>query len=157
MNKAIKYIIILFFLSNCSFSNKNKVENDNQIDIFKKIQPINKEFNPQLKIKKLSLFKEKSFINNNSNNNGNVNFKTNFENISNYKISKIKKFNSNQPELFFTKDKKIIFFNGKGTIFKLNDDLKELWKINNYNKKEKKLNPILYFAQIGKKLIVNDN
>ena len=157
MNKAIKYIIILFFLSNCSFSNKNKVVNDNQIVIFKKIQPINKEFNPQLKIKELNLFKEKSFINNNSNNNGNINFKTNFENISNYKISKIKKFNSNQPELFFTKDKKIIFFNGKGTIFKLNDDLKELWKINNYNKKEKKLNPILYFAQIGKKLIVNDN
>ena len=77
--------------------------------------------------------------------------------ISNYKISKIKKFNSNQPELFFTDDENIIFFNGKGTIFKLNQNLKEIWKVNNYNKKEKKLNPILYFAQVDKNLIVNDN
>ncbi len=157
MNKAIKYIIILFFLSNCSFSNKNKVKDENQIDIFKKIQPIKKEFNQQLKIKKFSLFKQKSFINNNTNNNGNVDFTTNFKKISNYKITKIKKFNSNQPELFFTNDENIIFFNGKGTIFKLSSDLKEIWKINNYNKKEKKLNPILYFAQIDKKLIINDN
>ena len=157
MNKAIKYIIILFFLSNCSFSNKNKVKDENQIDIFKKIQPIKKEFNQQLKIKKFSLFKQKSFINNNTNNNGNVDFTTNFKKISNYKITKIKKFNSNQPELFFTNDENIVFFNGKGTIFKLSSDLKEIWKINNYNKKEKKLNPILYFAQIDKKLIINDN
>mgnify|MGYP002701129214 FL=1 len=48
-------------------------------------------------------------------------------------------------------------FNGKGTIFKLNQNLKEIWKINNYNKKEKKLNPVLYFAQIDNKLIVNDS
>ena len=157
MNKAIKYIIILFFLSNCSFYNKNKVKDENQIDIFKKIQPIKKEFNQQLKIKKFSLFKQKSFINNNTNNNGNVDFTTNFKKISNYKITKIKKFNSNQPELFFTNDENIVFFNGKGTIFKLSSDLKEIWKINNYNKKEKKLNPILYFAQIDKKLIINDN
>ena len=157
MNKAIKYIIILFFLSNCSFYNKNKVKDENQIDIFKKIQPIKKEFNQQLKIKKFSLFKQKSFINNNTNNNGNVDFTTNFKKISNYKITKIKKFNSDQPELFFTNDENIVFFNGKGTIFKLSSDLKEIWKINNYNKKEKKLNPILYFAQIDKKLIINDN
>ena len=105
-----------------------------------------------LKIKKFLTFKNKPFIKNNTNNNGNINFDTNFEKISNYKLSKIKKFNSNQPELFFTDNEKIIFFNGKGTIFKLNQNLKEIWKINNYNKKEKKLNPILYFAQIDKKL-----
>ena len=40
---------------------------------------------------------------------------------------------------------------------KLNQNFKEVWKINNYNKKEKKLNPILYFAQIDNTLIVNDN
>ena len=118
------------------------------IDIFKKNEPIEKEFNQQLKIKKLNTFKKNPFLKNNSNNNGNINFDTNFEKISNYKIRKIKKFNSNQPELFFTENEKIIFFNGKGTIFKLNQNLKEIWKINNYNKKEKKLNPILYFAQV---------
>ncbi len=157
MNKCIKYIIILLFISNCSFSKNEKNENENLIDIFKKNEPIEKVFNQQLKIKKLNTFKKKPFLKNNSNNNGNINFDSNFENISNYKISKIKKFNSNQPELFFTQDESIIFFNGKGTIFKLNQNLKEIWKVNNYNKKEKKLNPILYFAQFDKQLIVNDN
>ena len=36
MNKAIKYIIILIFLSNCSFSKKDAVDNEKLIDIFKK-------------------------------------------------------------------------------------------------------------------------
>ena len=157
MNKCIKYIIILLFLSNCSFSKNEKNENQNLIDIFKKNEPIKKEFNQQLKIKKLNTFKKNPFLKNNSNNNGNINFDSNFENISNHKISKIKKFYSNQPELFFTQDENIIFFNGKGTIIKLNQNFKEIWKVNNYNKKEKKLNPILYFAQVDKKLIVNDN
>ena len=157
MNKAVKYIIILLFISNCSFSKNDKAKNENLIHIFNKTQPIKKEFNKQLKIKKLNIFKQKSFLKNNTNNNGNINFISNFESISNYKISKIKNFNSNQPELFFTQDENIIFFDGKGTIFKLSQNLKEIWKINNYNKKEKKLNPILYFAQDGKKLIVNDS
>ena len=157
MNKCIKYIIILLFLSNCSFSKNEKNENQNLIDIFKKNEPIKKEFNQQLKIKKLNTFKKNPFLKNNSNNNGNINFDSNFENISNHKISKIKKFYSNQPELFFTQDENIIFFNGKGTILKLNQNFKEIWKVNNYNKKEKKLNPILYFAQFDKQLIVNDN
>ncbi len=157
MNKVLKYIIILLLISNCSFSKDDKVENENLIDIFKKIEPIKKEFNKELRIKKFNIFKANPFLKNNTNNNGNINFASNLEKISSYKISKIKKFNSNQPELFFTDDEKIIFFNGKGTIFKLDEDLKEIWKINNYNKKEKKLDPILYFAQVDKKLIVNDN
>ena len=157
MIKAIKYIIILLFLSNCSFSKNEKNENQNLIDIFKKNEPIEKEFNQQLKIKKLNTFKTKPFLRNNSNNNGNINFDSNFDNFLTFKINKIKKFNSNQPELFFTEDEKIIFFNGKGSIFKLSKDLKKIWEINNYNRKEKKLNPILYFAQAGGNLIVNDN
>ena len=157
MNKAIKYIIILIFLSNCSASKKDTSDNDKLIDIFKKNEPIEKEFNQQLKIKKLNTFKTKPFLKNNSNNNGNINFNSNFDKFSTYKISKIKKFNSNQPELFFTEDEKIIFFNGKGTIIKLSKDLKKIWEINNYSRKEKKLNPILYFAQAEGNLIVNDN
>ncbi len=157
MSKCIKYIIILLFISNCSFTKNENNENENLVDIFQKTSPIEKEFNQQLKIKKLKSFKQKPFLKNNSNNNGNINFVSNFESISNFKISKIKKFKSNQPELFFTQDKNIIFFDGKGTIFKLSENLKEIWKVNNYNKKEKKLNPILYFAQVDKNLIVNDN
>ncbi len=157
MNKTIIYIIIFILISNCSLSKKENEIEDNLVKIFKKNDPIKKEFNPQLKIKKLSTFDLNPFIKNNTNNNGNINFDTNYEKISNYKIRKIKKFNSNQPELFFTDDQKIIFFNGNGSIFMLNKDLQEIWKINNYNKREKKLNPILYFAQVDKKLIVTDN
>ena len=157
MSKAIKYIIILLFISNCSISKKDTVKNENHIDIFQKIKPVQEEFNKNLKLKKLENFKVNPFLKNNSNNNGNINFDTNFEKILNYKISKIKNFNSNQPELLFTDNEKIIFFDGKGNIFKLNQDLEEIWKVNNYNKKEKKLNPILYFAQYEKKLIINDS
>ena len=49
------------------------------------------------------------------------------------------------------------FFNGEGTIFNINENLKKIWEVNHYTKKEKKLNPILYFAQNGKNLIVVDN
>ena len=157
MNKNILYIIILIFLANCSLSNKEVNENNKSIDIFKKIDPIQRELNSDLKTKKFETFKSNPFLNNLTNSNGNINFETNFEKKKTYKFSKIEKFKSNQPEIFFTNKNDIIFFNGKGTIFKLNENLKEQWKINNYNRKEKKNNPILYFAQIENKLIVNDN
>ena len=157
MNKNILYIIILIFLTNCSLSNKEVNEDNKSIDIFKKIDPIQRELNSDLKTKKFETFKSKPFLNNLTNSNGNINFETNFEKKKTYKFSKIEKFKSNQPEIFFTNKNDIIFFNGKGTIFKLNENLKEQWKINNYNRKEKKNNPILYFAQIENKLIVNDN
>ena len=51
MNKAIKYIIILLFLSNCNFFKNENNENEKLIDIFKKNEPIKKEFNQQLKLK----------------------------------------------------------------------------------------------------------
>tara|TARA_B000000441_G_scaffold122911_1_gene99022 strand:+ start:609 stop:1880 length:1272 start_codon:yes stop_codon:yes gene_type:complete len=157
VNKNILYIIILIFLTNCSLSNKEVNENNKSIDIFKKIDPIQRELNSNLKTKKFETFKSNPFLNNLTNSNGNINFETNFEKKKTYKFSKIEKFKSNQPEIFFTNKNDIIFFNGKGTIFKLNENLKEQWKINNYNRKEKKNNPILYFAQIENKLIVNDN
>tara|TARA_B100000123_G_scaffold23822_1_gene16441 strand:- start:3625 stop:4896 length:1272 start_codon:yes stop_codon:yes gene_type:complete len=157
VNKNILYIIILIFLTNCSLSNKEVNENNKSIDIFKKIDPIQRELNSDLKTKKFETFKSNPFLNNLTNSNGNINFETNFEKKKTYKFSKIEKFKSNQPEIFFTNKNDIIFFNGKGTIFKLNENLKEQWKINNYNRKEKKNNPILYFAQIENKLIVNDN
>ena len=157
MSKRLLYILIFIFITSCSLSKKDNEINDGSINIFEKIEPIKKELNSDLKIKPLIKFKNNPFQNNKTNNNGNINFDTNFTKISSYKFSKIKKFEFYQPELFFTNSDEIIFFNGKGTIFKLNQNLKEIWKINNYNKKEKKLNPILYFAQIDNKLIVNDN
>ena len=158
VNKFFLYFFLLILLSNCGFVKKDVVEQNNEgKDIFEKIEPIQKELNPKLNIQLSKLTKEKPFLNNNSNNSGNINFETNFQKTSSYKFKVIKKYEHNQPELIFTDDKNIIFFDGKGSIFKINENLKKVWKVNNYNKKEKKLNPILYFAQNGQNLIVNDN
>ncbi len=158
VNKFFLYFFLLILLSNCGFIKKDIVEQNNDgKDIFEKIEPIKKELNPQLNIQLSKLTKKNPFLNNNSNNSGNINFETNFQKISSYKFKGIKKYKHNQPELIFTDDKNIIFFDGKGSVFKINEDLKEVWKVNNYNKKEKKLSPILYFAQNGQNLIVNDN
>ena len=158
MNKFLLYIFFLIFLSNCNLAKNEIVEKKNENkDIFKKIEPIKNELNPGLVINFSESTLEDVFLNNNTNNSGNINFETNFDKISFYKFKKIEKFKFIQSELIFTKDGEIIFFDGKGSIFKINDDLKEEWKVNNYEKKEKKLNPILYFAQDGKNLIVNDN
>ena len=78
MSKSIKYIIILIFISNCSFTKNENNKNENLVDIFPKNPPIEKEFNQQLKIKELDTFKQKPFLKNNSNNNGNINFVSNF-------------------------------------------------------------------------------
>ena len=88
MNKKFLYTIIFLFLASCSLSKKDFKKEDKSIEIFKKIQPIKKEFNQNLKIKKFQNFKINPFIKNNSNNNGNIDFDTNFEKISNYKIRK---------------------------------------------------------------------
>ena len=158
MNKLLFYILILIFLSNCSVVKKETVEENNKTnEIFKKIEPIKNELNAGLNIQLSNSTKKRAFLNNNSNNSGNINFETTFEKKSSYKFKKIKKYKSNQPELIFTNDKSIIFFDGKGSVFKITENLKNIWKINNYNKKEKKMNPILYFAQNGKSLIVSDN
>tara|TARA_B100000214_G_scaffold331539_1_gene272549 strand:- start:329 stop:1600 length:1272 start_codon:yes stop_codon:yes gene_type:complete len=158
VNKLLFYILILIFLSNCSFVKKDAVEENNETnDIFKKIEPIKNELNAGLNIQLSNLTKKRVFLNNNSNNSGNINFETNFKQKSSYKFKKIKKFKSNQPELIFINDKSIVFFDGKGSVFKITENLKNIWKVNNYNKKEKKMNPILYFAQNGKSLIISDN
>ena len=157
MNKFLTYFFFLVLLSSCGIV-KKKVDEDqsNAKDIFKKDKPIEKELNSSLKIQLKKLTKNEPFFNNNTNNSGNIDFNTNFEKISSYKFTSIDNFTINQPELIFTDDNSVVYFDGKGTIFKISDDLKEIWKINHYNKKEKKLKPILYFAQNDQNLIVTD-
>ena len=157
MNKFFLYILLLT-LSSCGLGDKEIEEQDkNSKIIFEKSKPIIKELNSDLKIKLNKLTKGEVFLANNTNNIGNINFETDFKKTSSYKFSSIKEFNFNQPELIFTNDNSIVFFNGKGSIFKINKDLKEIWKVNYYTKKEKKLKPIIYFAQVDNKLIAADN
>ena len=145
-------------LSGCGLGKKEVVENNkNSKIIFEKSKPIKKELNPNLKIKLTKLTKGEIFLGNNINNIGNINFETNFSKTSNYKFSTIDEFDFNQPELIFTEDKSIVFFDGKGAIFKINSDLKEIWKVNHYTKREKKLKPIIFFSQTKNRLIAADN
>ena len=158
MNKFFLYFFLLLILSSCGTGNK-EVENQNENSkiIFERSKPIKKELNSNLNIKLNKLTKGEAFLGNNTNSTGNINFETNFNKTLSYKFSAIKEFNFNQPELIFTNDESIVFFDGKGSIFKINKDLKEIWKVNHYTKKEKKLKPIIYFAQTDKKIIVADN
>ena len=158
MNNFFLYLFILIIFSGCGLEKKEVAENNKNLNIiFEKSKPIKKELNSNLNIKLTKLTKGEVFLSNNTNNVGNINFGTNFSKISNYKFSAIKEFDFNQPELIFTNDESIIFFDGKGSIFKIDIDLKETWKINYYTKREKKLNPIIYFAQTRNKLIAADN
>ena len=157
MNKFILYLFLIFFLSNCGIDKKKAEDLSNTKIIFEKSKPINREFNQNLSIKLSKLTRGEPFLGNNTNNSGNISFKTNFNKISSYKFSSIKDFNFNQPELFFTNDESIVFFDGKGSVFKINKDLQKIWSVNHYTKNEKKLNPILYFAQSNEKIIYADN
>ncbi len=157
MNKFLFYILFLILLSNCGFVKKDEIEiNDGSRKIFQKNEPIKNELNVGLNIQLSDLTRDKVFLNNNSNNNYNINFDSDFEKKSSFRFKKINKFEYNQPELTFTNDNHIIFFDGKGSVLKISEDLKMIWKVNNYNRKEKKMSPILYFAQNGKNLIVTD-
>ncbi len=158
MNKFLLYLLILLILSGCKIGNKDiDDQSENLKIIFEKAKPIKKELNSSLKIKLKKLTKGEVFLGNNTNNTGNIDFETNFKNVSSYKFSSIKDFSSNQPELIFTNDESLVFFDGDGSIFKVNKELKEIWKVNYYTKKEKKLKPIIYLAQANKKLIAADN
>ena len=158
MNNFFLYLLIIIILSGCGLGKKEVVENNkNSKIIFEKSKPITKELNPNLKIKLTKLIKGEVFLGNNTNNTGNINFETNFSKTSNYKFATIKEFDFNQPELIFTEDESIVFFDGKGSIFKINRDLKEIWKVNHYTKREKKLKPIIFFSQTKNRLIAADN
>ena len=74
-----------------------------------------------------------------------INYDGDLVKSSKYKFSKIKNFNKLEPDLVFHKNG-LFFFDNKGTILKFDNNSKLLWKKNVYSKKEKKLNPILFFA-----------
>ncbi len=158
MNKFFLYLFILILFSSCGIGNKEK-ENQNKSSkiIFQKSKPIKKELNSNLTISLNRLAQGEFFLGNNTNILGNIDFETNFNKTLSYKFSSIEGFNHNQLEFIFTSDESIIFFDGKGSIFKINKDLKEIWKVNHYTKKEKKLKPVIYFAQADKKIIAADN
>ena len=155
MNRTILYLVLLFLFSSCGQNNKS-IENSNTKILFEEIKPIQENLNSNIQIKLSKFVKHNSFINNNSNNNGNINFEPLFEKKKAYKFSKIKQFNSIDTDILFIKNNDLIYFDNRGTIFRINENFDTVWKANHYSKKEKKLNPILYFNYINNRIIIVD-
>ena len=163
MNKVLKLLFVFIFITNCSFHENSKFWNkeklttekkENNNKLFKKKESINVEFNQNLKI----TIPKKLIYNNfsqNQNNYGRYNYSGKFENKSKYKFSRIKDFHQYEPEIVFDNNN-VIFFDNKGTILKFDQNSKLIWKKNYYSKKEKKQNPILFFASTKDYLIVAD-
>ena len=166
MNSVLKLLLIFFFISNCSFNSNSKfwtketnIKNEKIISnkefIFQKKEALEKELNPELKIK-LELNNTFNNSSETTNNDGVIDFPSTLKKISKYKFSKIKYFDQFEPEIIFHNNN-LIFFDNKGSIIKFDQNSKLIWKKNYYNKQEKKNHPILFFAKNNDTLIVTDS
>ena len=167
MNRILYFSLLLILFSNCSFNSKSNfwtkekklIEEKKNVTIYKfskdKKNSI-KELNKNVKLKINSKLSNDTTVNNLDNNDGMINFDGNLTNSSKYKFSKIKNFNKLEPDLIFHENG-LFFFDNKGTILKFDNNSKLIWKKNIYTKREKKLNPILFFTSDKKNLIVTDS
>ena len=165
MIKFLRIFLIFFFVSNFSlnqsefWTKEKKIEKEKKFTIkkfTKEKKVLEKELNPNLKIKLSAKLIKNSFINNLDNNNGRINYNGNLKSISRYKFSKIDDFYQFEPEIVFDNNS-VIFFNNNGSILKFDESSRLIWKKNYYTKLEKKLKPILFFANNKDTLIVTDN
>ena len=166
MYKNILFIFIFFLISQCSldtktgFWTKSQIiveKKDNIEEIFKSDAILEKELNPNIKIKIQSPFSQNPFINNLTNNSGYINFDSDFKEISKFKFKKIKNFEYTNPDLLIGKDNSLIFFDEKGAILKFDQNSNLIWKKNHYSKNEIKQNPTIYFASEKNILIAADS
>ncbi len=170
MNKIVYLLIFIFFLNSCANKESklwplSKKKNDSDLieknkeqleQIFQEEEIVNKEFNQDLIIKISETEKSTNSDKYFNNNYGQIDFDKDAKNKRKIKFKRINNFYQYEPEISFSKND-LIFFEKKGTIFKLDDNYKVLWKKNYYTKNEKKLDPILQFTNQGKFLIITDN
>ncbi len=166
MNKLFLFIIFFVFFAGCSLQKNSKFwtasqnikeENDlNYKEILVEEEALGKEFNSNLKIKLDLKINDNLKLRNYYNNDGRLNYDGLLKKSSRYKFSKIKNFYEFEPEVSFNKNN-IIFFDNKGSILQFSETSKLIWKKNYYSKAEKKLKPILQFANNENILIVADN
>ena len=165
MNKILNFLLITILLSGCSL-NKNssfwtsdaleELEEKKFQKIFTDEKALSQELNTNISLNLGSSLTKTTLLNNLNNNDGRVNFDGLLKKSSKYKFSKIENFYQFEPVISFNKNN-IIFFDNKGTILKFNERSKLIWKKNYYSKSEKKLNPILQFANDSRFLVVADN
>ena len=164
MNKKIYLFIIFFLISGCSLnknsefwtSSKKIVLEKGFDEVLKDKDVIKKEFNSNIKLKLKKVFNVNSNKSLLLNNPGRSNFDSELKKISKYKFSKINNYHQYEPEILFNENR-VIFFENKGTILQFDENSKLIWKKNYYTKTEKKLNPILQFANNDKYMVIADN
>ena len=164
MTKYIFIIIALVFINNCSLNKnsslwENKAEEFEARKNFEKILVVEKkdvsEFNKNLKLDQIKISSNNKVIDD-QNNLGSQKYQGQLFKIANYNFSKMKDLKKINFKPAFLTDG-IIFFNKKGTIIRFNENQKVIWKKNYYSNSEKKLNPILQFANNDRYLVVADN
>jgi outer membrane protein assembly factor BamB len=164
--RLLTIFLLFIFITNCSFDKHSgfwtkdkKVEREKQKIIkvlFEDERVLENEFNPGLKINLKAKFINDSFINNFNNNNGRINYNGKLKSVSSFKFSKIDNFDQFEPEIIFSNNN-VLFFDTKGSILKFDSFSKLIWKKNYYSKVEKKLKPILFFANNKNTLVVVDS
>ena len=166
MNKIFFYLILILFISGCSL-NKNskfwtssqniqKEKKKNYEKIFVEDKALERELNTNITINLSKIPINNYRIREYFNNDGRLNYDGVLKKSSRYKFSKIKNFHKFEPKISFHKNN-IIFFDNKGSIIKFDKNSKLIWKKNYYSKSDKKLKPILQFANDNNILIVADN
>jgi outer membrane protein assembly factor BamB len=164
VNRLIVFIISIFFLTQCSVSEKinpwkgkeKKIEKvKKKTRVLSDDKKIITEFNQNLKLD-LTDIKTSNKTVDNRNNFGIQDYEGLINKIGNYKFAKLENINQLNFKPIFLDDG-LIYFDKKGTIIRYDDNQKILWKKNYYSKAEKKLKPKLNFIVEGKNLVVADN
>ncbi len=166
MSKIIIILISFILINGCSL-NKNskfwtssqdiqKEKNLNYKEVLVKEEALGQELNTNISINLGKIINNNMNIRNYFNNDGRLNYDGQLKKSSRFKFSKIEKFYQFEPTISFN-DKNLIFFDNKGSILQFNEFSKLVWRKNYYLKSEKKLKPILQFANNKKILIVADN
>ncbi len=166
MNNKILLIALIISIAGCSLHKNSKFWTASQSiteegtpnykKIFVEEEALSRELNTNIKIKFKKIINNDLRTREYFNNDGMLKYDGTLKKSSRYKFSKIEKFDQFEPTISFNK-KNLIFFDNKGSIINFNEESKLIWKKNYYSKSEKKLKPVLQFANNGKYLIVADN
>tara|TARA_B100001057_G_scaffold313392_1_gene313567 strand:+ start:796 stop:2097 length:1302 start_codon:yes stop_codon:yes gene_type:complete len=165
VNKILNFFLIIIFCFSCSFNKNSKfwttetikeIEKKKFEQIFSDPKSLSQELNTNIDLNFSTSLKKPNLSQKLTNNDGRVSFDGSLKKISKYKFSKIENFYQAEPVVSFYGEN-VIFFDDKGTILQFDKKSKLIWKKNYYTKSEKKLNPILQFANNNQFLIVADN
>ena len=165
MIKIFNLFLIIIFCFSCSLNKNSKfwtkekikeIEEKKFEKIFDNPKALSQELNTNINLNFSTNPKKSKLSKKLTNNDGRVNFDGSLKKLSKYKFSKIENFYQFEPVISFHGEN-IIFFDDKGTILQFDKNSRLVWKKNYYTKSEKKLDPILQFANNNQFLIVADN